>query len=53
MRRLEHACAAALTVQPLRLNIDVGRVTEMDATAAAVLARLSARGAVIHPHPLK
>jgi hypothetical protein len=26
-------------------------VTEMDATAAAVLARLSARGAVIHPQP--
>jgi hypothetical protein len=49
MRRLEHACAAALVVQPLRLHIDVGRVTEVDATAAAVLARLNARGAVIHP----
>jgi hypothetical protein len=26
-------------------------VTEMDATAAAVLARLHARGAVVHPQP--
>jgi hypothetical protein len=26
-------------------------VTEMDATAAAVLARLHARGAIIHPQP--
>jgi hypothetical protein len=51
MRRLEHACAAALVVQPLRLNIDLRQVTDMDATARAVLARLSARGAVIHPGP--
>ena len=48
MRRLEHACAPALVVQPLRLHIDVRRVTAMDATAAAVLDRLNARGAVIH-----
>ena len=47
MGRLEHACAKALVVYPLRLKIDVGAVTEMDATAAAVLAQLSARGAVI------
>jgi ABC-type transporter Mla MlaB component len=50
MRRLEHACAAALVVHPLRLRIDVASVTEVDATAAAVLAQLSARGAVIQPH---
>jgi hypothetical protein len=49
MRRLEHACAAALVVRPLRLHIDIRRVTDMDATAAAVLARLNARGAVIDP----
>jgi hypothetical protein len=49
MGRLERACAAALIVQPLRLDIDLGRVTEMDATASAVLARLNARGAVIRP----
>jgi hypothetical protein len=49
MGRLERACAAALIVQPLRLNVDLERVTEMDATAAAVLARLNARGAVINP----
>jgi hypothetical protein len=51
MRRLEHACAPALVMQPLRLHIDVRDVTEMDATAAAVLARLHARGAIIHPQP--
>ena len=50
MRRLEHACAAALVVHPLRLRIDLAGVTEIDATAAAVLAQLSARGAVIQPH---
>jgi hypothetical protein len=50
MGRLERACAAALVVHPLRLDIDLGRVTEMDATASAVLARLNARGAVISPH---
>ena len=50
MRRLEHACAAVLVAQPLRLHIDIRGVTEMDATAAAVLARLDARGAVVHPH---
>jgi anti-anti-sigma regulatory factor len=53
MGRLEHACAAALIVHPLRLKIDVGAVTEMDATAAAVLAQLSARGAVIQPQDRK
>ena len=49
MRRLEHACASALVMQPLRLGIDVRQVTEIDATAAAFLARLKARGAVIWP----
>jgi hypothetical protein len=50
MRRLEHACASALIVQPLRLDIDIRHVTEIDATAAAVLARLTGRGAVIRRH---
>ena len=57
MRRLEHACASALVVQPLRLDIDIRHVTEIDASAAAVLTRLNARGAVITPeftgrHPM-
>jgi hypothetical protein len=50
MRRLENACAAALVVHPLRLRIDVGNVTEIDVTAAAVLDKLSARGADIQPN---
>jgi hypothetical protein len=49
MRRLEHACASALVAQPLRLGIDIRQVTEIDATAAAFLARLKTRGAVILP----
>jgi hypothetical protein len=48
MRRLEHACASALIVKPpLHLDIDIRRVTEIDATAAAILERLNERGAVI------
>jgi anti-anti-sigma regulatory factor len=51
MGRLERACAGALTSHPLRLHIDLRGVTAMDRTAAAVLARLIDRGAVIEPAP--
>jgi hypothetical protein len=53
MRRLEHACASALLDQPLRLDIDIRHVTEIDATAVAVLARLNARGAVIRAESMR
>jgi hypothetical protein len=49
MGRLEHACAPLLTTPSLDLHIDLRRVTAIDPTAAALLARLSARGAVIRP----
>ena len=45
--RLEQACAPALTVQSLCLEIDLRGVTYTDSTAAAMLRRLVARGAVL------
>jgi hypothetical protein len=47
MRRLEHACAPALTSHPAELELDLRRVTHADATATAVLERLAQRGARI------
>jgi hypothetical protein len=49
MGRLEHACAPALTSHPVELELDLRRVTHVDATAMAFLERLSQRGARI-PH---
>jgi hypothetical protein len=51
MRRLEHACGAALTRYPPALDIDLRRVTAVDATASAVLHRLGHRGARISLPP--
>jgi hypothetical protein len=51
MRRLEHACGAALTRYPPALDIDLRRVTAIDATASAVLHRLGHRGARISLPP--
>jgi hypothetical protein len=48
MGRLEHSCGEALTRDPLQLHLDLTQVTEMDATAAAVVARLRRRGAQVH-----
>jgi anti-anti-sigma regulatory factor len=48
MGRLEHACGEALTRDPLQLHLDLKHVTEMDATAAAVVVRLRRRGAQVH-----
>ena len=45
--RLEHNCASALTVEPLPLELDLRRVTAIDASASAVLARMHERGARI------
>lgn len=51
MRRLEHACAPALTSQRARLIIDLERVTDIDGTAEAHLRHIAARGALIkRPH---
>jgi hypothetical protein len=47
MGRLEYACGDALTAHPVALDIDMSRVTAVDRTAAAVLGRLSDRGARI------
>jgi hypothetical protein len=47
MRRLEYACAPALTSLPAKLELDLRRVTHADATAAAVLERISQLGARI------
>jgi anti-anti-sigma regulatory factor len=49
MRRLEHACAPALTTAEPRLVVDLTRVTEMDRVAATLLQRIAARGATIIP----
>jgi hypothetical protein len=47
MGRLEHACSPALVTSALRLEIDLRRVTYTDRTAAAVLQRMTERGAVL------
>ena len=47
MRRLEHACAAALTHERAELVIDLKRVTAMDDVAAAHLRHMAKRGAVL------
>jgi len=47
MRRLEHACAPALTTRVPPLTIDLRRVTALDATAAAILDRLARRGVTL------
>jgi hypothetical protein len=47
MRRLEYACAAGLTSQPVRLVVDLERVTEIDSVADAHLRRIATRGATI------
>ena len=47
IRRLEHACAPALTSHPVKLELDLRRVTHADATALAVLDRISELGARI------
>jgi hypothetical protein len=45
MRRLEHACAPALTSNTANLELDLRRVTHIDTTATAFLERMSQRGA--------
>ena len=47
MRRLEHACAPALTSAHADLIVDMERVTDIDPIAAAVLQNIAARGAVL------
>lgn len=49
MRRLEHACAPALSDPAIELEIDLRRVTEVDPTARAVLHRMTLRGARLWP----
>jgi hypothetical protein len=51
MGRLEHACGEALTRDPLQLHLDLTRVSDMDDTATAVVARLRRRGAQVRELP--
>jgi hypothetical protein len=51
MGRLEHACGPALTREPLRLQLDLRRVTTIDRTAAAMIDRLKLRGATAFGAP--
>lgn len=47
MRRLEEACAPALTTPQANLIVDVQRATVVDRVAQAHLSRIATRGAVI------
>ena len=47
MRRLEHACAPALTTAEAHLTLDLTRVTEVDRAAETLLRRIATRGALI------
>ena len=47
MRRLEHACAPALTRPAPNLTVDIRHVTELDTAAGVLLLRFAARGAPI------
>ena len=47
MGRLERACAEALTHDPVRLHLDLARVTELDETARALVESLQRRGAIV------
>ena len=47
MRRLEHACAPALTTAEAKLTVDLTRVTAVDRAAEALLRRMATRGALI------
>jgi hypothetical protein len=51
MGRLEHACAPELISNPVKLELDLRRVTRADATATAVIERICRRGARITPPP--
>ena len=53
MGRLEHACAEALTHDPLRLHLDLARVTELDDTASALVDSLQRRGATVIRGPAR
>jgi anti-anti-sigma regulatory factor len=47
MRRLEHACARALTTERAALVVDLEHVTTIDAVAAAHIRHLTRRGTVV------
>lgn len=47
MRRLEHACAPALTSARAELILDLARATDIDSVAEAHLQHMASRGAVI------
>lgn len=47
MRRLEDACATALTAERADLVVDLRRVIAVDAVAAAHLRHIARRGAIL------
>lgn len=47
MRRLEHACASALTNEQPDLVVDLKQVTTIDNVAAAHLRHIAKRGAIL------
>jgi hypothetical protein len=47
MRRLEHACREALTVDPPTLTLELQDVRAIDRSALAVLRHLESRGAIL------
>lgn len=47
LRRLEHACAPALVTDPIRIELRLNRVTDIDRAAAAFVERMTQRGAVV------
>jgi len=47
LRRLEHACAPALLTDPVRIELHLNRMTDIDRVAAAFVERMSARGAIV------
>jgi hypothetical protein len=49
LRRLEHACAPALLINPVSIELHLNRVTDIDRIAAAFVERIAARGAIVTP----
>jgi hypothetical protein len=47
LRRLEHACAPALTAPRADLVLDLTSVSEVDNVALALLDRIESRGAIV------
>jgi hypothetical protein len=47
LRRLEDACSEAFASEPLSVDLQLGKVTAMDAAAVAFIERMVRRGATV------